>query len=85
MTSVSVWGDSVVERGNRCFPHPKGVYERLRYRSLVKDKCKSLIMRFKSPGEKKKEKEKTVFSIICCLHLETGGNLARWELTDTLI
>lgn len=55
MTSVSVWGDSVVERGNRCCPHPKGVYERLRYSSLVKDKCKSLIMRFKSPGGKKRK------------------------------
>lgn len=56
MTSVGVWGDSMAGRGNRCCPHPKGVYERLRYSSLVKDKCKSLIMRFKSPGgEKKKE------------------------------
>lgn len=61
LTSVSVWGDSVVERGNRCCPHPKGVYERLRYRSLVKDKCKSLIMRFKSPGEKNREKKENSF------------------------
>lgn len=44
----------MVGRGNRCCPHPKGVYERLTYSSLVKDKCKTLIMRFKSPGGKKK-------------------------------
>lgn len=52
---MSVWWDTVVKRGNRCCLYPKGAYERLRYRSLVKDKCKSLIMRFESPGEKKKE------------------------------
>lgn len=72
--TVSVWWDTVVKRGNRCCLYPKGAYERLRYRSLVKDKCKSLIMRFESPGEKKKKRNYIyIYGIMCCLQLETGN------------
>lgn len=47
---------------------PKGSISKTKvYRSLVKDKCKSLIMRFESPGEKK-----NISGRLCCLHKETG-------------
>lgn len=68
VTSASVWWDTGKERKQMLLVPKGSLWKTKVYRSLVKDKYKSLIMRFESPSEKN-----TIFGIMCCLQIETRG------------